>query len=1288
MKIRLRVIWNIIEWAFDYLVDRLGIRRRHVVFGLMVLFLCALFTTWYIYEKNWVITGTKRTGGQQRVLTLALNGEESAVQQMSQEIRASILETPMAAASAQPAAQSASGANAERSAPQEAAAQSATAASASAPELVQAAGANANFKPTVSNAAARMESGQARSETSQVMRAANPNASARQAAGRNARRSTPQATTAQSATAATTDAPNAVSAAGADSALAPTVSVNTAQVASGSARAETSQQMSSATARSNAQSALGNSAARSNPSDTSPQSATASSSAAPSVVNPTGASAAFRPSRATSSAERAAVSSRGARADDTSQKMASASSQALSQSASGRNSARSNPQSAPTQTAAAANSASDPGSASASGTSATFSPSTSGTRATASAVRSNGARAETGQSMSGASSQAMAQASTSAQGTARNSPGGSISRPNASASARSESAAVSGSGASGSFSPSVSGSRASVSGVRSNGARAEAGRAMSGASFRSMASAANAASGSARNSPAGTSSQSTGSASASNTAAAVSGSGSSGSFSPSVSGARASVSAVRSNAARAESGRSMSGADSRNLARASNIANGSARNSPAGSTGRAAGSARASSPSASVAGSGAQAAMAPSVSGLRASVSGVRSGVARAEAGRAMSGVNSQNLARASNIARGAARNSPAGSTGRAAGSARASSPSASVAGSGAQGALTPSFNSQRSVLTGVRQGTARSEVGREIPVTPSQTFAQATARGVGPARVSPAGLSGRVIGSASANRDTAPIAGRGVSGSIAPSVSGARGVAARVVRDLPRLGGTTVDTNQAMVQVTSQSMARPVRLATARSRPGMSLPPLTASSATPSEAAVINRDRPSSKFTPTARSVTIVPTLDEVRPKPPVVVAAKNSPPVEVRPPRARPVVDSATSVDPVVKDDLSDPFTRRRNPDARNIRIGQLGGSRETESAVLRALEWLKRNQASNGSWNWREHDSAATGLAMLAFMGYGAKHLKQGGYEGYQEQMSRAVKWMLSIERDGDMRAGGNMYDHGIAAIAMAEAYYLTKDPALRPVVQRIVDFTAKAQNPATGGWRYKPYLEKKMSRDGSRFGPLDFDSRKRYVSPGDMSVTGWQIMALKSAQVGGLNVPAKVFDRALKFMDGRRGAEGSFGYIWKGSATPALAAQGLFSLQMLREHTIAKGHSTPGQVELRNKQTAEYLGRHIPEHAQVATQMRSARNDVYSYYYWYYASLALYQQQGAIWNQWNARMTPILLQRQVSGGPDDGSWAPAGKWGSESGRAVTTALAALSLEVYYRYLPPTLTQAGSK
>jgi hypothetical protein len=161
--------------------------------------------------------------------------------------------------------------------------------------------------------------------------------------------------------------------------------------------------------------------------------------------------------------------------------------------------------------------------------------------------------------------------------------------------------------------------------------------------------------------------------------------------------------------------------------------------------------------------------------------------------------------------------------------------------------------------------------------------------------------MSGRVTGSARAHSTLASVSGTGVSGTFSPSVSGVRSDVARVEEDRPRLGGTTVDTDQVMVQVSSQSMARPVRLASARSRPVSAFAPRTVSSAIPEEANVVNLENVQVTFVPTARPVRRpVPTLDEVRPEPTVVVAKNISPPVEINRPSVKPEVDVAKPVDP----------------------------------------------------------------------------------------------------------------------------------------------------------------------------------------------------------------------------------------------------------------------------------------------------------------------------------------------------------------------------------------------------
>jgi len=155
---------------------------------------------------------------------------------------------------------------------------------------------------------------------------------------------------------------------------------------------------------------------------------------------------------------------------------------------------------------------------------------------------------------------------------------------------------------------------------------------------------------------------------------------------------------------------------------------------------------------------------------------------------------------------------------------------------------------------------------------------------------MSPAGMSGRVTGSARAHSAPASVAGTGSSRVFSPSVSGVRGQVARVESDRPRLGGVAVDTDQVMVQVNSQSMARPVSIASARSRPVSAFAPRTVSSAIPEEAGVVNPENLQVTFVPTATPVRRpVPTLDEVRPSPPVIVA-KVSPPVDVNRPRSDP--------------------------------------------------------------------------------------------------------------------------------------------------------------------------------------------------------------------------------------------------------------------------------------------------------------------------------------------------------------------------------------------------------------
>ena len=74
-----------------------------------------------------------------------------------------------------------------------------------------------------------------------------------------------------------------------------------------------------------------------------------------------------------------------------------------------------------------------------------------------------------------------------------------------------------------------------------------------------------------------------------------------------------------------------------------------------------------------------------------------------------------------------------------------------------------------------------------------------------------------------------------------------------------------------------------------------------------------------------------------------------------------------------------------------------------------------------------------------------------------------------------------------------------------------------------------------------------------------------------------------------------------------------------------------------------------------------------------------YYWYYGSLAEFQQGGDTWKRWNESMKKALCDNQRRGGDEDGSWDPVGDYSTYWGRVGQTALSCLCLEVYYRYLP---------
>jgi hypothetical protein len=318
----------------------------------------------------------------------------------------------------------------------------------------------------------------------------------------------------------------------------------------------------------------------------------------------------------------------------------------------------------------------------------------------------------------------------------------------------------------------------------------------------------------------------------------------------------------------------------------------------------------------------------------------------------------------------------------------------------------------------------------------------------------------------------------------------------------------------------------------------------------------------------------------------------------------------------------------------------IEQLGGSDATERAIGLALLWLSRNQEADGRWDIKKHggngnfDTAGAGFALLCYYGWGVSHKTPGKFQG---TVQKALKWLVAQQKEnGDLRGGGRMYCHGIAAIALCEAYALSKDPALKEPAEKAIELIIAAQDPAKGGWRYNP------SPSGA-----------------DTSVTGWQYMALHSARMAGIEVEESVFENARRWFDhaggGRHG--GIYGYTGPEKNKPAMVATGMFCRQLdLVPPTDPR----------------------MPESAQVL-KMRKINVKSPDYYYLYYGTLALYQHQGPIWADWNERLKETLPLLQKKTGAETGSWDVGSAHAVAGGRIVSTTLATLSLEVYYRLLP---------
>ncbi len=338
------------------------------------------------------------------------------------------------------------------------------------------------------------------------------------------------------------------------------------------------------------------------------------------------------------------------------------------------------------------------------------------------------------------------------------------------------------------------------------------------------------------------------------------------------------------------------------------------------------------------------------------------------------------------------------------------------------------------------------------------------------------------------------------------------------------------------------------------------------------------------------------------------------------------------------------------------------------QTEQAIEAGLEFLSKHQSESGAWRLQDFDTkvlirsdtAATALSLLSFQGAGYTHQQ---YQ-YAQSVGKALDFLVKNQQsNGDLYKREDpasdqnawLYSHAIAALALCEAYGMTQDLALREPAQRAINFMVESQDKQRGGWRYRP-------GNGT-----------------DTSVSGWFMMAFKSGQLAGLDVPAPTFERIEQYLDQSQ-VSTSMRHLYRYNpfaadtpeqrhgreVTPVMTSAGLL-MRLYFGWQRGQAEMTAG---------ADYLLEHPPAPGTKDATLRDT-------YYWYYSTQVLFHMGGERWKKWNGTLYPMLIQTQVTEGPNAGSWDPyqptADLWAKYGGRLYVTTLNLLSLEVNYRHLP---------
>jgi Prenyltransferase and squalene oxidase repeat len=312
----------------------------------------------------------------------------------------------------------------------------------------------------------------------------------------------------------------------------------------------------------------------------------------------------------------------------------------------------------------------------------------------------------------------------------------------------------------------------------------------------------------------------------------------------------------------------------------------------------------------------------------------------------------------------------------------------------------------------------------------------------------------------------------------------------------------------------------------------------------------------------------------------------------------------------------------------------------AKEVDAAVRKALNFLKSNQSKDGTWPSPNRAKAAvTGLAVMAFLSSG--HIPGEG--PYGPTVEKGIKAVLKMQAPSGLIAtdgSHEMYHHGICTLMLAEVAGMTQGKLAEEVkkaLEKAVGIILQAQrkgdrNSYRGGWRYR-----------------------LQGNDADMSVTGWQLLALRASKNLGCDVPGERIDRAVDYIKRSKHPSGGFCYTPHGGVTVPCTGTAILGLEVCARRNGKEEHP-PEAVTGGN-----YLIRNPP----------SWGRGPFFFYAIYYCSQASFQLGGNYWKVFRDHLHNTLLKRQSS----TGSWQDPDGYGPN----YATAMAILALTVEYRFLP---------